>query len=81
MRAVRNETENSGANTTAPYSKDEVSGPLKGVGKEEVLVVERHTVALDGEGANRTLEESKKNEIKVTRGAKVSVNIFLSSWN
>jgi len=67
MRA-RDETEGNNSNTMASYSRDEVSGPLKGVGKEDANF-EQDTVSLDTEETNRVI----KKEIKVTRGAKVSV--------
>jgi len=76
MRA-RDETEKNGSNTTAPYSRDEVSGPLKGVGKEE-MTFEQDTVALDTEGTNRVIRETKK-EIKITRGAKVVWTLLVPS--
>ncbi len=68
---TRDETEGNNSNTMASYSRDEVSGPLKGVGKEDVTS-EQDTVALDTEETERVIKE-----IKVTRGAKVSV---VNSW-
>ena len=55
FRRLRDEAEaEETASTTAPYRRDEVHGPLKGVGKEEV-VIERDTVVVD-DGVNRVQE-------------------------
>jgi hypothetical protein len=51
--------------TTASYSRDEVHGPLKGLGKEEVTI-EQDTVVSNDEGTDRVVTELKK-EVKRTR--------------
>ena len=59
--------------TRAPYPRDEVSGPLKGVGKEEVTI-EQNTVIFNAEGPKRVVKEFKK-EVKRTTQSEENVSV------
>lgn len=63
------------ASTTAPYCRDEVHGPLKGVGKEEVIV-ERNTVMVNNDGANRVVQEVREEVKKMTSSEENVRNIY-----
>lgn len=59
--AERDNTES----TTASYAREEVDGPLKGVGKEEVTI-ERDETVVDRDGTNRVVKETHKKVLKMT---------------
>jgi hypothetical protein len=58
MRARRNEAEGEDGTpgTTAFYMKEEVNGPLKGRGKEQVILTEE-TIIQDNERADATVQK------------------------
>ena len=70
---ARDETEQNAEATTASYLRDEVSGPLKGLGKEEVTI-EKDTVVVNSKGKNRIVKELKK-EVKVTTPQEEKVSV------
>jgi len=55
LRTIREESE--AESTTATYAREEVNGPLKGVGKEEV-VIEQEETTISEDGTNRAVKET-----------------------
>ena len=75
MRARREETDGDGtASTTAYYTKDEVSGPLKGLGKNEPEVtMTREKVVVKDTNADK-LPKGKLHDMSKSTGSEDSVS-------
>jgi len=75
MRARREETDGDGtASTTAYYTKDEVSGPLKGLGKNQSEVaMTREKVVVKDNNADK-LPKGKLHDMSKSTGSEDSVS-------
>jgi len=75
MRARREETDGDGtASTTAYYTKDEVSGPLKGLGKNQPEVaMTREKVVVKDNNADK-LPKGKLHDMSKSTGSEDSVS-------
>jgi hypothetical protein len=63
LRTIREENE--AESTTATYAREEVNGPLKGVGREEVVIEQEETTISEG-GTNRPIKETHKKFLGMT---------------
>lgn len=64
LRTIREETE--AESTTATYAREEVDGPLRGVGKEEVVIKQEETIINEGGTTNRAVKETHKKFLGMT---------------